>query len=95
MFFIDVNRLTLPRRHFWAYFLNAFLYRCFFNIDYRYTYRYVGKQVEENIKNTFYICIKFVGKRPKEVWKKFLDDIRIDVLRTYRERQFNTLYKIY
>ena len=29
----------------------------------------IGKHVEENIKSSFYICIKFVERRPKNVWK--------------------------
>ena len=64
MFFIDIDRLMLSRRpqdviseHI---FKNAFLYCCFFNIDYRWAYRYGGKYVERNIKNSFYICIKFL-----------------------------------
>ena len=73
MFPIDVNRLKLTRRPhdviFGQIFKNAFLYRCFCNADYRSTYRYVGKHVEENIKSSFYICIKFVERRPKNVWK--------------------------
>ena len=39
MFLVDVDRLTLPRRPkdviFGYVFKNAFLYRCFLNIDYR------------------------------------------------------------
>ena len=61
---IDFNRINLPRRPqdviFEHIIQNAFLYRCAFNIDYRATYRYVGKHTEGNIKNSFYICIKFL-----------------------------------
>ena len=64
MFFIDVDRLTFPRRSqdviFEYIFYNAFLYRCFFNIDYRSTYRYGGKHVERNMKDSVYIWITFL-----------------------------------
>ena len=57
----DVPRKTLPRLLqdivFEHIFLNAFLYRCFFNIDYNQKYRYACKHLEGN---SFYICIKFL-----------------------------------
>ena len=42
-------------------FKNMFLYPCFFNIDYRWSCRYVDKHVEGNIKNSCCICIVFLG----------------------------------
>ena len=61
---IDVDRLKLPRCPqdviFEHIFKNALLHHCFFNIDYRQTCRYVGKHVEENIKNSFYISINYL-----------------------------------
>ena len=91
-------KLTLPRRSqdviFEHIFKNAFLYHFyFFNIDYSLTYRYVCKHAEENIKKSFYICIKFweTSKgHEKNVprWRP-----HYDVLRTFRECKFNALCK--
>ena len=40
-------------------------------------HRYVGKHLEENIKNSFYICIKFAERRPKDGWKVSIGDVHI------------------
>ena len=57
MFFMNVDRLTLPRRLqdviFEHIFKNAFLHRYFFNINHRLTYRYGGKRVEGSIKTAY------------------------------------------
>ena len=50
-------------RQFWTHFLNCIsisFFFFFFNIDYSQKYIYVGKHVEGNMKNSFYICIKFL-----------------------------------
>ena len=73
-------------------YLNVFLYHCFFNIGYRYTYRYVSKHLEGNIKNNFYICIKLAERCPKDRWKLFLRNIFVP---RWRIVQFSTFYKIY
>ena len=64
-----------------------------FNIDYRQTYRYIGKHVEGNIKNSFYICIKLlkdVQRRVKNVprWHP-----HYDILRTSREHHLTHFIK--
>ena len=96
MFLVDVDRLTLPRRPkdviFGYIFKNAFLYRCFLNTDYRWTYKYASKHVEGNIKNSFCICIKFGERRSKDVWKMSLGEVRIMMFYGCPE---NVLYKIY
>ena len=58
----------------------------FFNIDYRQTYRNLGKHIEGNIKNSLYICKNFVERRPKDVRKMSLDDVHI---MTFYERPEN------
>ena len=57
---------TPSRRYFEHIFQNAFLYCCFFNIDYRPTYRYVGKHAEGNIKKQLLYLHKIFERRPKD-----------------------------
>ena len=71
MFLTDIDSLTLPIRP-QNVILKCISISLFFNIDYRYKYKYGGKPVEGNIKNSFYFFIKFLrevqrtcGKCPK------------------------------
>ena len=53
-------------------------------------HRYVGKHAEGN---SFYICIKFAARRPKEVWKMSLADVRI-MMFYRRSDNLNVTYSI-
>ena len=68
MFHIDVDRLTLPRRPQGVIFEHIFKnVSLILTIGKHIDMRYVGKNVEGNIKNSFYICIKFVERHPTYV----------------------------
>ena len=52
----------------------SFLYRCFLILTIG---NHIGNHVGNHIQNSFSICIKFVKRRPKDVWKMSLGDVRI------------------
>ena len=52
----------------------------------------MDKLKEGNKKNSFYICIKFLERCPKDVGKIYLGEIRIMM---FYGREFNAFYRIH
>ena len=71
VFLIDWRYWDILKTSFLSMFFKMLLYIVVFSIS------SMGKHIEENIKNSFFICIKFVERRRKYVWKMSPGDARI------------------
>ena len=62
-------------------------------MDYRKTYRYVGKHVEGNIKKQLLYLDQIFERRPHDVWKMSLGDFHI-VMFYGRPENVNLIHSI-